>query len=55
MKNSDKLNARIEHDKAPGRVMVELIADHTELFEQFSDNPAFKKWLGVMIFGDLST
>ena len=51
MKNSDKQNARIEHDKALGRVMVELIADHTELFKQFSDKPSFKKWLGDTIFG----
>ena len=51
MKNSDKHNARIEHDKALQRVMIELIADHTELFKQFSDNPSFKKWLGDTIFG----
>ncbi len=51
MKNSDKQNARIEHDNALGRVMVELIADHTELLKQFSDNPSFKKWLGDTIFG----
>jgi len=50
MKNSDKQNARIEHDKALSRVMVELIADHTELFKQFSDNPSFKKWIGDTIF-----
>jgi len=46
IKNSDKQNARIEHDKALQRVVIELLADHTELFKQFSDNPAFKKWLG---------
>lgn len=51
MKNSDKQNARIEHDRALGRVMVELIADHTELFKQFSDNPSFQKWLSDTIFG----
>lgn len=55
MKNSDKQNARIEHDKALDRVMVERIADHnteifTELFKPFSDNPSFKKWLGDTIF-----
>jgi type I restriction enzyme R subunit len=50
MKNSDKQNARIEHDKALQRVLVELLADHTELFKQFSDNPDFKKWLGDTIF-----
>lgn len=46
MKNSDRQNARIEHDKALQRVIVELLSDHAELFKQFSDNPAFKKWLG---------
>ena len=51
MKHSDKQNARIEHDKALQRVIVELLADHTELFKQFSDNPSFKKWLGDTIFG----
>ena len=51
MKNSDKPNARIEHDKALERVMTELIADHTELFKQFSDNPGFKKWLSDIMFG----
>jgi hypothetical protein len=51
MKNSDKQNARIEHDKALARVMTELITDHTELFKQFSDNPQFKKWLLDTVFG----
>lgn len=51
MKNSGQQNARIEHDRALSRIMVELIADHTELFKQFSDNPSFKKWLGDTIFG----
>jgi type I restriction enzyme R subunit len=51
MKNSDKQNARIEHDKALQRAMISLIADHTELFKQFSDNESFKKWLQDMVFG----
>lgn len=50
MKNSDKENARIEHDSALQRVLVELLSDHTELFKQFQDNPAFKKWLTDTIF-----
>jgi len=50
MKHSDKQNARIEHDKALQRVLMELLADHTELFKQFSDNPRFKKWLTDTIF-----
>lgn len=51
MKNNDKKTARIEHDAALQRVMIELLYDHTELFKQFSDNPSFKKWLGDTIFG----
>ncbi len=39
--NSDKANARIEHDKALGRVMTALLRDDTELFKQFSDNASF--------------
>ncbi len=50
IKNSDKQNARIEHDKALERVIVELLSDHTELFKQFSENPSFKKWLTDSIF-----
>ncbi len=49
--NSDKQNARFEHDKALGRVMNDLLADHTELFKQFSDNEFFRRWLTEMVFG----
>jgi len=51
MRNSDRQNARIEHDRALQRVILELLSDHTELFKQFSDNPGFKKWLGDTTFG----
>lgn len=51
MKNNDRKTARIEHDAALQRVMIDLLSDHTELFKQFSDNPSFKKWLGDTIFG----
>ncbi|MCG2737499.1 MAG: hypothetical protein L6282_14035 [Candidatus Methanoperedenaceae archaeon] len=50
MKNSDKQNARIEHDSALKRVILELLYDHNELYKQFSDNPAFKKWLAETNF-----
>ncbi len=50
MQHSDKQNARIEHDRALQRVLIELLSDHTELFKQFSDNAAFKKWLTDTIF-----
>jgi len=49
-KNSDKQNARIEHDKALGRVMTALINDDMELYKLFSDDTAFKRWLTDTIF-----
>jgi type I restriction enzyme, R subunit len=49
--NSDKQNARIEHDKALARVMTAVLKDDTELFKQFSDNPAFRRWLQDTVFG----
>lgn len=48
--NSDRQNAKLEHDKALNRVVLELLSDHTELFKQFSDNPNFKRWLTDMVF-----
>ena len=48
--NSDRQNARVEHDKALQRAMTDLLADHTELFRQFSDNESFRKWLSETIF-----
>ena len=48
--NSDKQNAKMEHDKALNRVVLELLSDHTELFKQFSDNPNFKRWLTDTVF-----
>jgi type I restriction enzyme, R subunit len=48
--NSDRQNARIEHDAALGRVMTSLIKDDTELFKQFSDNESFRRWLLDTVF-----
>jgi len=49
-KNSDKQNARIEHDKALERVMTALLKDDTQLFKQFSDNESFRSWLRDTVF-----
>ena len=49
--NSDKENARIEHDKALRRVMTSVVKDDIELFKQFMDNPSFKRWLTDTVFG----
>jgi len=48
--NSDKQNARIEHDKALARVMTDVLKDDTELFKQFSDNDTFRRWLTDAVF-----
>jgi type I restriction enzyme, R subunit len=48
--NSDKQNARIEHDKALTRVMTAVLKDDTELFKQFMDNESFKRWLTDKVF-----
>ncbi|GJL62586.1 MAG: hypothetical protein NPIRA04_12400 [Nitrospirales bacterium] len=51
IQNSDKQNARIEHDKALARVMTAVLKDDTELFKQFMDNDSFRRWMTDMIFG----
>ena len=48
--NSDKQNARIEHDKALVRVMTSLMKDDTQLFKQFMDNEGFKRWMSDASF-----
>ena len=49
--NSDKQNARIEHDQALVRVMTSVMKDDTELFKQFMDNESFKRWMTDTVFG----
>ncbi len=49
-KNSDRENARIEHDKALLHVMTSLVKDDTELFRQFMDNESFKRWMSNAVF-----
>ena len=43
--NSDRQNARIEHDKALKRVITALFKDDAQLFKQFQDNASFRRWL----------
>ena len=49
--NSDKENARIEHDRALLRVMTSVMKDDTELFKQFMDNEGFKRWMTDTVCG----
>ncbi len=49
--NSDRQNARIEHDKALKRVITALFTDDAQLFKQFQDNDSFRHWLTDTMFG----
>ena len=49
-KNSDRENARIEHDKALLRVMMAVMKDDTQLFKKFMDDPDFKQWMSNLSF-----
>ena len=48
--NSDKENARIEHDKALERVVMALMKDDAALFKQYMDNASFKRWMTDTVF-----
>ena len=49
--NSDRQNARIEHDEALKRVMTAVLNDDMQLFKQFTDNEGFRRWLTDNVFG----
>ena len=49
--NSDRQNARIEHDQALKRVMTAVLNDDMQLFKQFTDNEGFQRWLTDTVFG----
>ena len=50
MQNSDKQNARIEHDQALKRAITKLLATDSELYREFNENPSFRNWLTEMSF-----
>lgn len=50
MQNSDKPNAKIEHEKALKRVMTAVLNDDTQLFSKFHDDPEFRRWLTEKMF-----
>lgn len=53
--NSDKQNAKLEHDKVLNKVIGGLMKDHMELFRRFSDDDDFKRWLTDRIFQETYT
>ena len=48
--NSDRQNAKIEHDKALSRVITAMLKDDSQLFKQFQDNESFRRWLTETVF-----
>jgi type I restriction enzyme R subunit len=49
-RNSDRQNARIEHDRALLRVMTALMQDDAQVFKQFMDNDGFQRWVTDTVF-----
>ena len=50
MRNSDEAGARLESERALQQVIFSIMADNMEIFKQYQDNPAFRKWLADMVF-----
>ncbi len=50
MKNADKQEARTESDNVLRSIIQNIMSDNMELYKQYTDNPAFKKWLSDMVF-----
>lgn len=50
MRNSDEESAKLESERALQQVIFSIMADNMEIFKQYQDNPAFKKWLADMVF-----
>jgi len=48
--NSDKQNARIEHDKAVQTAAISVMNDNTQFYKEFSDNPSFRKMVLDTVF-----
>ena len=48
--NSDRQNARFEHDKALLRVMTSVMNDDAKLFKRFMDEPNFQRWMTDVVF-----
>jgi type I restriction enzyme R subunit len=49
-KKNTPQTARIEHDSALGRVMLSLLKDDNEIYKQFVQNEAFKRFVTEMVF-----
>jgi type I restriction enzyme R subunit len=42
--------AKIEHDKALARVMLDLLKDDTEVYKQFAQNESFRRFITDLVY-----
>ncbi len=48
--NSDRNNARIEHDRVLRSIVTSMVQDDAQLFKQFFDNEDFRRWMTATVF-----
>ena len=48
--NSDRQNARIEHDKALSRVITSMMKDEMQLYKLYANNSEFSRWMKNTVF-----
>ena len=49
-RNSDEQNARIEHERALGRVVMSMTRDDAKFLTHFLNNEDFKRWVNRTVF-----
>jgi type I restriction enzyme, R subunit len=49
-RNSDRENARIEHNRALQNSILDLSTDHNQLLKRFYDDPEFRRWISEVVF-----
>ena len=48
--NAGKQNAEIENDAAVGRLVLNQLQSHTELYKVYTEKEDFRKWLNRQVF-----
>jgi len=54
LEQGDPQNARIEVDRAVGRLVLEYMMDHTQLYKEFTSREDFRSFVVDKLFGLLS-
>lgn len=50
LRNNDRQNARIEHDRAVDDELIGSLADHTDLYALYNTDRSFRAWLQEQLF-----